>query len=303
MNKSIQMWKPSYTPQSQKPYLQRPTQLPSVAQENSLSSNTSSEHIYEEIPSFAVKSTDGLLFTPISKVAKRLNYQDQTASIKNSFLSQFSPIVSTTSTKQSIVHRSSILRIKDYEGNHNELHDYKGQIKVKIHTSNSELIVDICQAKDLPSINCDSFVQVSLIDEQSEVLSFHTSVVYQSHNPVYREKFTYELLQEDYRKRILISVWNFEEVSKEGVFVGCMSFGIENIVARNHTVSGWYYLLEENIGEHKHMFVKECEDNLYEVPISMYYNTHSAQTVTENGSLSSTVSSDSGHFCSDNVLV
>ena len=307
MNKPIQKWKPNGTTQSEKPAKQKAVQFsltPQHKQEVSVRSNNSSEHIYEEIPSFAVKSRDALLFTPVSKVAKRLNYLDQTGSFKDNFLSQLSPIVSTSTARDSTQHNpTAMLQIADYEGESNVLQDYKGQIKVKIHTLNNELVVDICQAKDLPSVNWDSFVQVSLIDEQTEVLSCNTSVVYQSQNPVYGEKFTYHLLQEDYRKRILISVWNFEEASKEGEFVGCMSFGIENIAVRNSTVNGWYYLLEENIGERKHMQVKEQTDCGYEVPINMYYNTCTTDLLRECKENVSFISRDSGHFCGDSFLI
>ena len=309
MRQSIQMWKPSNTPhQSEKPKamkaVQFTAQTPLSHQGASLNNTNSSENIYEEIPSFAVKTRNALMFTPVSKVAKRLNYVDQVESCKDKFLAQFSPIVSTSTRKDSIMTRAAMLQIADYEGEANTLQEYKGQIKVKIHTVNSELVVDICQAKDLPSVKCDSFVQVSLIDEQSEVLPCNTSVVYQSHNPVYDEKFTYHLLQEDYRKRILISVWNFEEASKEGELVGCMSFGIENIAARGNTVDGWYYLLEENIGERKHMKVKPAGSAEYEVPISLYCNTQQTEIFRRQEELSATIiSKDSGHSSGDSLLI
>ncbi|KAK2143567.1 hypothetical protein LSH36_831g00015 [Paralvinella palmiformis] len=64
-----------------------------------------------------------------------------------------------------------------------------------------------------------------------------------------------ELLDEDLRKRILISVWNKQKNDEHSEFLGCMSYGIQPILSHKKTVNGWYYLLTEDLGKRKHLQV------------------------------------------------
>ena len=45
--------------------------------------------------------------------------------------------------------------------------------------------------------------------------------------------------------------------NEQDELIGCTSFGVRNIVEKRNTVNGWYYLLDDSIGERKHVQVKD----------------------------------------------
>ena len=155
-------------------------------------------------------------------------------------------------------HNSAMLEIKDEDSiGKTTFQDYRGQLKLQIKSEKASLVVHISQAKDLPISVNDTFVQISMIDELHETMACNTSIHHNSQNPVYNEHFTYELIEEeDSNKRLLVSVWNYEKATQEGILLGCMSFGILNLLDKKNKVKGWYYILGENLGERKHMEVR-----------------------------------------------
>ena len=72
-----------------------------------------------------------------------------------------------------------------------------------------------------------------------------------------------EVLQEDIRKRLLISIWNKDpSLGPNSEFMGCMSFGMKHLLSSNNAnkgvgavggITGWYHLLTEKVGRHKHL--------------------------------------------------
>ena len=49
----------------------------------------------------------------------------------------------------------------------------------------------------------------------------------------------------------------FSSLFRVNEFLGCMSFGIRHLTNPKKEVSGWYYLLTEDIGRKKHLQVSQ----------------------------------------------
>uniref|UniRef100_A0A8B9CQZ9 Regulator of G protein signaling 3 n=1 Tax=Anser brachyrhynchus TaxID=132585 RepID=A0A8B9CQZ9_9AVES len=82
-----------------------------------------------------------------------------------------------------------------------------------------------------------------------------TKTVPDSKNPVFHEHFLFPVQEEDEQKRLLVTVWNRERNSRQSELIGCMSFGVKSLLALDKEISGWYYLLGEDLGRTKHLKV------------------------------------------------
>ncbi|KAJ8300366.1 hypothetical protein KUTeg_021885 [Tegillarca granosa] len=145
-----------------------------------------------------------------------------------------------------------------------------GQLKLSAYMNFGLLTVHVVQARHLCSKwkpLCDSFVKMSLIPDDSKKSRCRTEPVMDSNNPLYDEKFSFELLEEDCNKRLLISVWHRDQTNSGSEFLGCMSFGIRHLLNPKKEVSGWYYLLTEDIGRKKHLQVSAKQKPLLKVKV------------------------------------
>ncbi|CAD5115496.1 DgyrCDS4464 [Dimorphilus gyrociliatus] len=118
------------------------------------------------------------------------------------------------------------------------------------------LTVHVIEAKQLRSEhcwNCNTYVKLSLHPDEVKRTRCRTDVILDSNNPVFDEKFSFELLPEDLKKRLLISVWSRDYGEGKSEFLGCMSFGLEHIVKKNQNIQNWYHLLAEDVGKRKHL--------------------------------------------------
>ncbi|KAL5011950.1 hypothetical protein ScPMuIL_010501 [Solemya velum] len=132
-----------------------------------------------------------------------------------------------------------------------------GQLKLSIYVNYGLLTIHVMQARHLTSGSknqCDSFVKLSLVSDDTKRSRCQTGLVPGTNNPLFDEKFSFELLEEDQNKRLLVSIWNGAH-SKSCEFLGCMSFGVKHLTDPTKDVSGWYYLLTEDIGRRKHLRV------------------------------------------------
>ena len=134
---------------------------------------------------------------------------------------------------------------------------YKGQLNLGIYVNYGLLTVHLKEARHLVSSHttCNPYIKVSLIPDHARKSGCRSTVMYASMNPVFDEKFSFELGKGDFDKRLLISVWNKSCVADQSVeLLGCMSFGIRGILQRTDAgMEGWYYLLSEVIGQSKHL--------------------------------------------------
>jgi C-terminal processing protease CtpA/Prc len=89
-----------------------------------------------------------------------------------------------------------------------------------------------------------------LVGKSSKFKVHQSKVTTNSH---VQEDFCFAVKKKDYSKRIIVSVHN----AKTEQIVGCTAFNVQNIMKKSKDVNGWYYLLNEELGQLKHMRVDE----------------------------------------------
>ncbi|KAK3797024.1 hypothetical protein RRG08_055080 [Elysia crispata] len=86
-----------------------------------------------------------------------------------------------------------------------------GHLKLSAYWNVGLLTVHVIQARCLSSAwnsDCDSYVKMSLVPDDSRRTRCKTHLVPASNSPVFDEKFSLEILEEDRKKRLLISMWH-----------------------------------------------------------------------------------------------
>ncbi|XP_064650211.1 uncharacterized protein LOC135501812 isoform X2 [Lineus longissimus] len=153
----------------------------------------------------------------------------------------------------------------------------KGQLKLSIYMNCGLLTVHIIQARRLKSkwkALGDAYVKISLVPDTDRRSRCKTAVIPDTNNPLFDQKFSFELLEEDHRKRLLVSIWHRDETNNRSEFLGCMSFGVKHLLEPTRPVNGWYYLLTEDTGRRKHLqapsekspaLKERCHKNIPEV--------------------------------------
>ncbi|XP_071621925.1 regulator of G-protein signaling 3 isoform X3 [Heliangelus exortis] len=134
----------------------------------------------------------------------------------------------------------------------------KGQLKLSIEVQGRVLVLHVMEAKGLIGKEyrtCDSYVKMSIVPDADWKCRQKTKTVPASKNPVFHEHFLFPVEEEDEQKRLLVTVWNRERNSRQSELVGCMSFGVKSLLTLEKEVSGWYYLLGEDLGRTKHLKV------------------------------------------------
>ncbi|CAD5113828.1 DgyrCDS2991 [Dimorphilus gyrociliatus] len=144
---------------------------------------------------------------------------------------------------------------------------YNGQIQLAIYVNSGLITVHIIEGKNLNPTNanepCHSFVQVNLAPDRGGRTTCRTETIYCNRCPVYDEKFSFELLEGDERKRVIIAVWQTHYVdARYDEFLGCTSFGVKSIIDGKKTVDGWYYLLTQDVGIRKHLRASKKKNQL-----------------------------------------
>ncbi|XP_019365915.1 PREDICTED: regulator of G-protein signaling 3 isoform X2 [Gavialis gangeticus] len=134
----------------------------------------------------------------------------------------------------------------------------KGQLKLSIDVQGGCLMLHIMEAKGLMGKEyrtCDSYVKMSIVPDTDRKCRQKTKTVPDSKNPVFHEHFLFPVQEEDEQKRLLVTVWNRERNSRQSELIGCMSFGVKSLLTPDKEISGWYYLLGEDLGRTKHLKV------------------------------------------------
>ncbi|KAM6169193.1 regulator of G-protein signaling 3 isoform 2-T2 [Rhynchocyon petersi] len=133
-----------------------------------------------------------------------------------------------------------------------------GQLKLSIDAQDRILLLHIIEGKGLMSKEpgvCDPYVKVSLIPEDSRTHRQKTQTIPGCRDPIFQEHFFFPVQEEDDQKRLLVSVWNRASDSRQSRLIGCMSFGVKSLLTPDKEISGWYYLLGEDLGRTKHLKV------------------------------------------------
>uniref|UniRef100_A0A8C6YHE5 Regulator of G protein signaling 3 n=1 Tax=Naja naja TaxID=35670 RepID=A0A8C6YHE5_NAJNA len=134
----------------------------------------------------------------------------------------------------------------------------RGQLKLSIHMQGRRLKLHVVEAKGLTGKHfrvCDSFVKVSIVPDTSRKCRQKSKTILGSKNPVFHEQFIFCLQEEDEQKRLLVTVWNRPQDSRQSRLLGCMSFGVKTLLGPEKKICGWYYLLGEDLGRTKHLKV------------------------------------------------
>ncbi|XP_051663861.1 regulator of G-protein signaling 3 isoform X1 [Manacus candei] len=134
----------------------------------------------------------------------------------------------------------------------------KGQLKLSIEVRGRTLVLHVMEAKGLMGSECracDSYVKMSIVPDADWKCRQKTKTVPDSKNPVFHEHFVFPVQEEDEQKRLLVTVWNRERNSRQSELIGCMSFGVKSLLSLDKEISGWYYLLGEDLGRTKHLKV------------------------------------------------
>nr|XP_055157654.1 regulator of G-protein signaling 3 isoform X2 [Nyctereutes procyonoides] len=133
-----------------------------------------------------------------------------------------------------------------------------GQLKLSIDARDRVLLLHIIEGKGLMSREpgiCDPYVKISLIPEDNRLRRQKTQTVPDCREPVFHEHFFFPVQEEDEQKRLLVTVWNRAGDSRQSGLIGCMSFGVKSLLTPDKEISGWYYLLGEDLGRTKHLKV------------------------------------------------
>ncbi|XP_036267828.1 regulator of G-protein signaling 3 isoform X2 [Pipistrellus kuhlii] len=133
-----------------------------------------------------------------------------------------------------------------------------GQLKLSIDAQDRVLLLHIMEGKGLMSREpgtCDPYVKISLIPEDPGLCCQKTQTVPDCRDPAFHEHFFFPVREEDEPKRLLVAVWNRAGDSRQSGLIGCMSFGVRSLLTPDKEISGWYYLLGEDLGRTKHLKV------------------------------------------------
>ncbi|KFD49395.1 hypothetical protein M514_09758 [Trichuris suis] len=158
----------------------------------------------------------------------------------------------------------------------------KGELYVSMILNRGMLTISIDQARHLQppagSTSCNAYIRLTLMPDEEKRTQYKSEVVPGSNVPVFnlnvsllvndcqghqrcaRAKWCFcllsEVLPEDDRKRVFISLWNRDAVTQKGGLLGCMAFSIRGLIETKQ-VEGWYYLLAPSYGRHKHLAVEK----------------------------------------------
>ncbi|XP_043232966.1 uncharacterized protein LOC122387136, partial [Amphibalanus amphitrite] len=138
-----------------------------------------------------------------------------------------------------------------------DLFQPRGHLKLRIYENCGLLTVHVMRARKLRSRSaelCNVYVKVSLVPDSSERSFCRTRLVKQTNAPSFDERFSFDFLPEDHSKRLLVSVWHRHVRRGRSELLGCMSFGVSNIMTTE--ISGWFRLLAESIGRSRHFAVR-----------------------------------------------
>ncbi|XP_019491374.1 PREDICTED: regulator of G-protein signaling 3 isoform X1 [Hipposideros armiger] len=149
-----------------------------------------------------------------------------------------------------------------------------GQLKLSIDAQDRVLLLHIIEGKGLMSREpgvCDPYVKISLIPEDNRLRRQKTQTIADCRDPVFHEHFFFPVQEEDEHKRLLVTVWNRAGDSRQTGLLGCMSFGVKSLLTPDKEISGWYYLLREDLGRTKHLKVarrrlRPLRDPLLRIP-------------------------------------
>ncbi|CAL1286896.1 unnamed protein product [Larinioides sclopetarius] len=131
----------------------------------------------------------------------------------------------------------------------------KGKLKLKIYNNSGLVTVHVARAAKLNRPNSrelNPYIKISMVPDSSKRVHWRTTVQKGQKNPVFNQKFSFEVMAEDSTKRLVFSVWHRDFAKERSELVGCMSFSVRHVLDETHKIDGWYRLLREGFGTQKH---------------------------------------------------
>ncbi|XP_041793165.1 regulator of G-protein signaling 3-like [Chelmon rostratus] len=136
---------------------------------------------------------------------------------------------------------------------HPSLFKGRGQLQLSITPEAGQLVIHIHKARRLMEKSqrpCDSYVKLAVTSDLDHSITMKTPTVMNNKNPEYNSQFILCTSDDLVLNRLSVSVFN-----RCGQLIGCMSFGIGSLISSPKLVAGWFYLLEEEFGQRKHLRV------------------------------------------------
>ena len=135
----------------------------------------------------------------------------------------------------------------------------RGQLNVSVEVCEGFLKVFLGGVRNIRRHDLKApcyFVQLSVIPQDNKKVNTLVTSMKHDRDPVFDEVFVIAPHTTVGRPRLLIEVMSIGEDHRRRL-VGCMSFGIRPLLAQRKSISGWYYLLNDEIGRRKHFRVQE----------------------------------------------
>ncbi|CAF1293163.1 unnamed protein product [Adineta steineri] len=126
-----------------------------------------------------------------------------------------------------------------------------GIIQLNLSTSNNHLTLKILQVKGITSYISNILVKITFIPDRHPLECHTRTIPYTNGRGIFNEKFTFEINDDDIHKRLCFSIYNYKQETNQMILQGCLSFGIRNTLKKQN-IHGWFYLLQEDIGELRH---------------------------------------------------
>ncbi|XP_030273896.1 uncharacterized protein LOC115582220 [Sparus aurata] len=127
----------------------------------------------------------------------------------------------------------------------------RGQLRLSITPEVGQLVIHIIEARGLMGKShrsCDSYVKLVVTSDLHRSVTMKTPTVLNKKNPEYNQSFTLYISDDIILNRLLVSVF-----SRCCQLIGCMSFGIGSLISSSKVITGWFYLLGEELGWRKHL--------------------------------------------------
>ena len=137
----------------------------------------------------------------------------------------------------------------------------RGQLNIEVEVCEGFLKVFVGGVKNIRRHDLTAscyFVQLSVIPQDSRKVNTLVTSMKHEHDPVFNEVFEITPTTTSGRSRLLIEVMAISKDHRRQL-MGCMSFGIRPLLSQRKSISGWYYLLNDELGCRKHLKVQNQE--------------------------------------------
>ena len=205
----------------------------------------------------------------------------------------------TTENDLSLLSGVSSLHSSHFQGrgthdgsqNGNRCLQSRGQLNINVEVCEGFLKVFVGGVKNIRRHDLMApcyFVLLSMIPQDNDNVNTLVTSMKHEHDPVFDEVFHITSNTTSGRHRLLIEVMSIGKDHRRRL-IGCMSFGIRPLLAQRKSISGWYSLLNNEIGRRKHFKVQDPEMTpgghntliQHKIPCDHYIDSQKPQSKSE----------------------